>query len=130
MIVLALCACRAEAAPPGVVVPAGWRALPELAKAVGGDAAWGEPAMGCYAATLSMKGTATADDVAKAMAITDVVTPDGDGVLAFAFGKGAYHGRVRARIASGTTTAALCFWNEREPAACDAACTQLLGSLR
>ena len=134
LIVLALCACRAEAAPAGIAVPAGgrlavppsWHELPELAKAVGGDAAWGEPAMGCYAAQIAMKGRAKPPD---GFAITDVVAPDGDGVLAFAFAKDAYHGRVRAKIA-GDTRAMLCFWNEREPAACEAACTQLLGGVQ
>jgi hypothetical protein len=137
---LALAACAAEAAPtPGVTPPAGWMPLPQLASAAqaqiaGSKAqAWGEPAMGCYAATLTFaqKGAVAAmlDDAKKAVTVHDVVEPKTRaGVLAFAFDRAPYKGRVRA-VLDGTTVAALaCFWNEREPAACEAACTALIGS--
>ena len=39
-----------------------------------------------------------------------------------------YRGRLRARDRSRASTALACFWNEREPAACEAACTTLLGA--
>jgi hypothetical protein len=52
------------------------------------------------------------------------------GVLAFAFDKAPYQGRVRATLDGKTVSALACFWNEREPAACEAACTALIGSLK
>ena len=137
--VAALCACHADAAPLGLVVPAGWKELPELADAVTkaakplASAAWGEPAMGCYAAWLKMKGSggkAMLAEVEKIVTVRDVVMPEGDGVLSFGFDKQPYKGRVRAQIAGGETAALACFWNDREPLACDAACTQLVGSMR
>jgi len=60
-----------------------------------------------------------------------VVAPEtADGIVALSFEKGAHRGRLRARIAAGKITAVACFANEREPAACDAACTGLLGGLQ
>ena len=67
-----------------------------------------------------------------------VVPESGDGVVAMSFETtaapgssvhGAYRGRLRARIAAGKITALACFANEREPAACESACTALLGGL-
>ena len=145
LIVIALAACRAEAAPgSGVHVPASWRALPELAAAVSSAShasaaeAWGDPAMGCYAAWLAAKGeTGDADavlaevqrDVPK-IALTDIVKPQGAGKLALSFERAPYRGRVRATLATGgSITALACFWNEREPSACALACTGVLGSV-
>lgn len=147
-------ACRgasAEAQPGGPPIPASWRALPELQAAVAraagandGVGAWGEPAMGCYAVSLALRGGAAGVDAmatqlldgarAEQLAVTDTALPDagGDrGVLAFAFARGAYHGRVRAELdADGAVRARACFWNDREPRACEAACAPLVGSAR
>lgn len=157
---LALAACTADAAPgsgvpvpPGVTPPfappvgaavtppAGWMPLPQLASAAkaqidGARAeAWGEPAMGCYAATLTFaqRGAVAAmiDEAKKSVTVHDVVAPTTvAGVLAFAFDKAPYQGRVRATLDGKTVSALACFWNEREPAACEAACTALIGSLK
>jgi len=144
-VLLGLAACRADAAPSsGVHVPATWRAMPELAAAVasGGHAAageaWGDPAAGCYAAWLAVRGEAVGADAilaevrrdAPGITLTDVVKPQGPGKLAFSFERAPYHGRVRATVASDGEIAALaCFWNDREAAACALACTSVLGSL-
>jgi hypothetical protein len=62
-----------------------------------------------------------------AIAITEVVRPTtADGVLAFAFDRPPYHGRVRAHLAAGRVRAIACFENQREPTACEAACTRVL----
>jgi hypothetical protein len=158
LMLVVLAACTADAAPgsgvpipPGVTPPfapptgsavtppAGWMPLPQLASAAkaqidGASAdAWGEPAMGCYAATLAFaqRGTTKAllADVQKAVTIHDVVAPTTRaGVLALSFDKAPYKGRVRATLDGKTVNALACFWNEREPAACEAACTALIGS--
>ena len=134
--VIALVACRADAAPgSGVHVPATWQALPELAQAVA--SAGHEPAMGCYATWLTLRGAPAAPDAILAavqhdvtgLALTDVVKPEGAGKLTFAFERAPYRGRVRATVAPDGGIAALaCFWNDREPAACAVACTGVLGS--
>jgi hypothetical protein len=129
-------------APPvgsSITPPAGWMSPPPLASAApaqidGARAeAWGEPAMGCYAATLTFaqRGAATAmvDEVKKTLSVHDVIAPTtASGVLAFGFDKAAYKGRVRATLDGKTVHALACFWNEREPSACEAACTALIGS--
>jgi hypothetical protein len=156
MMALALAACgRAEAVPaPPLQPPAAWQPLPELAAAVAdaakgdgvtvdGSAAWGERAMGCYAAWLQIRGKAAAPDTIAQQVIAglpantttrDVVQPAAGadrGVLSLAFEHGGYHGKLRAQLAKdGTTSALACFWNEREPAACDAGCTALIGSMQ
>jgi hypothetical protein len=158
LIAVALAACTADAAPgsgvpvpPGVTPPfaqpvgaavtppAGWMPLPQLASAAkaqidGARAdAWGEPAMGCYAATLTFaqrgKVAAMIDDAKQSVTVHDVVAPaTPTGVLALSFDKSPYRGRVRATLDGKTVSALACFWNEREPAACEAACTALIGS--
>jgi hypothetical protein len=61
---------------------------------------------------------------------TDVVKPTGEaGIVSLAFTKAPYAGRMRARVENGSVTALACFANEREPIACESACTSLLGSL-
>ena len=142
-----------SALPPGVTppfatpvgsiatVPAGWVSLPALALAGRGAIekstadAWGEPAMGCYATALTFpeRGPVRAllDDVKKAASVRDVVEPSAaGGVLSFAFDKDPYKGRVRANLDGRTVTALACFWNDREPAACEAACTAMIGSMK
>lgn len=152
-------ACRASEAGPtsGLTAPVGWQALPELASAAGdaakqanitvdGVEAWGEPARGCYAAWLGIRGgggapSAVADPMITSLTtelpgliVTDVVKPavNADaGVLSLAFTRPPYRGRVRAAIAkSGAIGVLACFWNLREPIACAAACNGLVGSMK
>jgi hypothetical protein len=148
LMALALAACSAsDAAPPPVpaapiaTVPAGWVSLPALELAARGVIqgstadAWGEPAMGCYATALTFpeRGPVGAllDDVKKSVTVSDAVVPSAaGGVLSFAFAKGEYKGRVRANLDGKTVSALACFWNEREPGACEAACTAMLGSMK
>jgi hypothetical protein len=155
MTAIAVVACgSADASAPqahaALVHPDGWRQLPAIAVAVTAAAAshgarvdaveaWGEPAMGCYAVGLELRGgpagaQALADEVLRGvaglgtLAVSDVVAPTGpDGVLAFAFAAAPYHGRLRARLAAGRIAAIACFANQREPAACAAACGRVLG---
>lgn len=143
-------------ATSGLTPPAGWVAIPEVATAavtaakgggvtVDGAEAWGDPARGCYGVWLALRGEgASAEQVlaglgTQPMTIRDVVKPEtGDGIVSLGFEtakspdpkvRGMYRGRLRARIAAGTITALACFANEREPSACDGACTALLGGL-
>jgi hypothetical protein len=61
------------------------------------------------------------------ISISELVKPSSDdGVLGFAFARPPYHGRVRAQLGHGRIAAIACFANQREPLACDAACTRLL----
>ncbi|MDB4954606.1 MAG: hypothetical protein JWO36_2175 [Myxococcales bacterium] len=122
---------------------------------VDGSEAWGEPAMGCYGAWFSMRGGSAAPDVMAqqvlddlapetergrgiapalaGIAIRDVVKPAAGadrGTLSLAFTRDKYRGRLRAQLDSTGRIAALaCFWNEREPIACESACTGLVGRL-
>jgi len=146
---------RAGAAPDqasGLTPPAGWQALPPIATAaraaikgaeVDGAEAWGEPAMGCYAVWLAIRATGGAKAIAEQvvsgfaaagsaapMIVKDVAAPEGDeGVLTLAFERGDHRGRLRARIAGGRIATLACFANQREPRACEAACTTFLGAL-
>jgi hypothetical protein len=97
--------------------------------------AWGEPAGGCYAVWLALHGPAAgapelADQVLAGMtelAPADIARPSGpDGALAFSFARPPYRGRVRAQLGGGRISAVACFGNQREPRACDAACTYVL----
>ncbi|MGE5183337.1 MAG: hypothetical protein ACM31C_14805 [Acidobacteriota bacterium] len=158
MIVLAACG-KAEAVPqPPVQPPATWHELGELATAVAdaakaegasvdGAAAWGEPAMGCYAAWLALHGAAAAPDTIAqqllgglpfdphlvGIAVSEVVRPAAGadrGTLSLAFERAPYRGRLRAQLASdGAISALACFWNDREPLACSEGCTKLIGSM-
>ena len=149
-----------EAGPgSGLTPPAGWQALPSLATAaseaaksggtaVDGVEAWGEPSRGCYAAWIALRGSggapdAMADQLVRSLSvepalmgilIRDVVKPAAgatSGVLSLAFERGVYRGKLRATLAKDGKLAALaCFWNFREPIACDHACNGLLGSMR
>lgn len=121
--------------------------------AVDGVEAWGDPARGCYSAWLALSGERGAPDVlaAKIVAnltsepalagiiVTDVVAPvtgANAGVLSLAFTRPPYRGRLRAQIGglTGDKTASYavlaCFWNQREPLACETACAQLIGSMK
>lgn len=158
LVALAACgqAGAQPSATSGLTAPAGWIALPEIATAaataakgggvtVDGAEAWGEPARGCYGVWLALHGEgASAEQVlaglaGQAVTIRDVVKPEtGDGVVALGFETtkapgtsvlGSYRGRLRARIAADKISALACFANEREPNACEGACTTLLGGL-
>jgi hypothetical protein len=160
-VLAATASCRASEAGPvsGLVAPAGWRALPEIAGAaseaatqagitVDGADAWGDPARGCYGAWLSLRGAGGAPDAIADRVVTElqaepvlagitvdrVVKPAGGadaGVLSLAFVRPPYRGTLRAQIARGGSYALLaCFWNLREPIACETACAQLVGSMR
>lgn len=149
-----------EAGPgSGLTPPAGWQAMPSLATAatdaatavkikVDGAEAWGEPARGCFAAWLALTGGKGAPDkladqlVASLSAepslagitVKDVVKPAAGataGMMSLAFTHASYSGKLRAQLArDGHIGLLACFWNEREPVACETACTQLLGTLK
>jgi hypothetical protein len=149
-----------EAGPgSGLVPPSGWQPLPALATAAtdaaqsGGtriDAveAWGETARGCYAAWIALQGgggdpAAMADQLVTSLSaepalagivVRDVIAPAAggkSGVLALTFQRGVHRGKLRATLASdGKVEALACFWNQREPIACEQSCTTLLGSMR
>lgn len=150
---VALVACgQAGAAPAsGISAPPGWQALPQLATAakdalgkgvtVDGAEAWGEPARGCYAVWLAVAAKGDTEAIAGhiiegfatpalKIAVRDVVKPGADGVLALAFERAPYRGRLRAKIGGDRVAALACFDNRREPKACEDACTSLLGVLR
>jgi len=126
--------------------PAGWQALPSLAAAarqttadIAGSEAWGDPARGCYATWIALHGGGgaldkIADQLVKSLGakatVRDVAKP-APNILTASFEHGDYHGKLHAQLAtSGDLTALACFWNPREPAACEAACVKLLGSMR
>jgi hypothetical protein len=135
---LALVACRshdADAQPAAFAPPAGWRALPELASAVGsaanandGALAWGEPAMGCYAVSIALRGGGAPDAIvdglrAAGFTVTDATVGD---ATTLAFARGDYRGRLRADLDGDRVTARACFWNDREPDACARACAEVM----
>ncbi len=156
LMLVSLAACGQAGAQPsatsGLTAPAGWIAIPEIATAaataakgggvtVDGAEAWGDPARGCYGVWLALHGEgASAEQVlaglgTQPITLRDVVKPEtGDGIVSLGFETAktpgtAYRGRLRARIAAGKITALACFANEREPLACEGACTTLLGGL-
>lgn len=115
--------------------------------------AWGEPAIGCYAVWLALHGREgdaavlarqVLDGLARVgarpgdarargaraeppIAITEIAMPAGpQGVLAFAFARPPYRGRVRAQLGAGRIALTACFANQREPGACDAPCASVL----
>jgi hypothetical protein len=52
-------------------------------------------------------------------------------VLSLTFSRALYRGKLRATLAKDGKIAALaCFWNNREPVACDQACTSMIGSMK
>ena len=158
LVTLAACgqAGAQPSATSGLKAPVGWIAIPEIATAVAaaaktegttvdGAEAWGDPARGCYGVWLAIHGDgASAEQVLAGLAsqpitTTNIVKPEStDGVVALSFETtaapgtsvgGTYRGRLRARLAAGQITALACFANEREPIACETACTSLLGGI-
>ena len=144
----------ATTAVSGLTAPKGWRAAPAIAKAaadaaksaavsIAGSEAWAQPAMGCYAVWLSLGGSASPIDAAATelvaaldkagVATRDVVKPAAGerGTLVLGFDKSPYRGKLDAVLTNtGAVTALACAWNQREPSACEAACTTLLGSMK
>ncbi|HUQ05048.1 MAG TPA: hypothetical protein VM261_21245 [Kofleriaceae bacterium] len=147
----------AAQSPRPVVIPAGWVPLPEVADAglaAAKDAArgrvtvvrsWGEPSLGCFATVVEIAGTraehaARIAESFRATLATDAqiegwTFTDGPAAETTAtLTRGAMKGSVRGRFAidaAGVPSAAFaaCFYNERDPARCQAACTGLLASL-
>jgi len=140
----------------GVAIPLEWEPLPEVAAAglaaVGEAArgrtvvrAWGTPSLGCYATVVELVAARGehAPRVAETFRATlalgaqvdDWTYTDGAPAEARAsIVRGAMRGAVRGRIATGTDGVphgafAACFYNERDPARCQAACAGLLASL-
>ena len=152
-----LVACRASEAGPGsgITPPAGWQAMPSLATAatdaakadgvaVDGAEAWGDPARGCFGAWMTLRAGARAPDatvdlLVKSLGddkieVRDVVKPNpgaAAGVVSLVFEQAPYHGKLRGQLVKdGHMTLLACFWNDREPVACETACTGLVGSLK
>ena len=141
----------AQPPAPSPKPPAGWTAQPAIVTAakdalgkteIDGIEAFGDPAMGCYSVWMAVRGsgkaTELADQVVKGLTekqkrkvdIKDVVKPAADeGVLALTFESAPYKGRLRARFGKGRITALACWSSQREPAACEQACTTMLGAL-
>lgn len=157
---VALCSCRVSEAAPnsGLTPPPGWSSLPSLATAARDAAkggmltvenaeAWGETSRGCYAAWLALAGgthsrSALADDIVQGIekepalagiTVSELAKPadlEPDN-LSLAFARKPYRGRLKAQLSKDGRVALLaCFWNEREPATCEASCTALLGSMK
>ena len=149
---LALAACRDAGAAPtnDRALPKGWQVLPALARAateavtgasVDHALAWGQPAMGCYAAELALHGAARDTQTVRDEILGSLRTEPrlaglhvdnnavgADGTSEIAFERTPYTGTLRATPASdGRLAVFACFWNQREPSACAAACRQLAG---
>jgi hypothetical protein len=154
LIALLLVACADAGAQPPVPSPkppAGWTPQPAIVTAakdalgktsIDGIEAFGDPAMGCYSVWMAVresgKATELGDQILKGLTekqkrkveIKDVVKPTAEeGVLALSFESAPYKGRLRARLGKGRITALACWSSQREPAACDQACTTLLGAM-
>jgi hypothetical protein len=153
LVLLAACAnadaesqAGAVTSPANMKPPAGWSAQPSIVAAakaalgkttVDGLEAFGEPAMGCYSVWMSLRSTGGAKDVGEQVlrgldkvTIKDLVKPTADdGILSLTFEKSPYRGRMRARISKGSIKALACWWSQREPVACEQACTAVLGGL-
>jgi hypothetical protein len=139
-----------------VAIPAGWTPLPTVveaglaaaAEARGrplGVRAWGEPSLGCFATIVRVTGT-RAEHVARVaeqfratLALDTQIEgwtfTDGPAAEASAtIARGVLRGALRGRFATDAAglphgAFAACFYNERDPARCQAACTGLLASL-
>jgi hypothetical protein len=102
--------------------------------AVDGAEAWGDPARGCYASWLALSSDRGAPSALAELTIANVVKPAAGadaGVLSLSFTRPPYQGTLRAQIGRGGSYAVLaCFWNQREPIACETACNGLVGSMK
>jgi hypothetical protein len=153
--VLALLAasCGSAGAQPdqasGLTPPASWIRLEpaetaaKLAAAapditVTGAQAWGEPALGCYALWMSLRGgggdaeTIAGDVIAGLGMARFTVTeqPVTDGLLELGLERAPYKGRLRVRVGDGQVAGVACVANQRDPAACEAGCKALLGAIK
>jgi hypothetical protein len=149
---VALAACGSAGAQPdqasGITPPVGWQRLEpaetaaKLAAAapnvtVAGVQAWGEPALGCYALWLSLRGSggdaeSIARDVISGLTeakFTIVDKPVADGLLEVAIERAPYKGQLRARVGDGQLTGLACVANQRDPAACEGGCKAMLGAI-
>jgi hypothetical protein len=130
----------AGAAPAGT--PASWRALPRAAaaatRAMPGGAraqAWGDPAAGCYLVEVAAPGAPGEDaaaargELAGALGLGPATAGHVDGALH----EGALTGSVRGWVVAAgdrvVSSAAACVYNDREPAACAAACAAIWSHL-
>jgi hypothetical protein len=141
-----------------VTIPPGWIPLPAMSDAgtaAAADAArtrpiavrtFGEPSLGCFVTIVEITGTREehAARVAETFRATLATTSQIDGwtftdgptaELSATVVRGAMRGAVRGRLATDATSGvphgafAACFYNERDPARCQTACTGLLASL-
>jgi hypothetical protein len=146
------------ASPVPVDIPPGWVPLPAVGDAglaAAADAArarpiavrtFGEPSLGCFVTIVEITGTREEHTarVAETFRATLAATAQVDGwtftdgptaELSATVTRGTMRGAVRGRLATDATSGvphgvfAACFYNEREPARCNTACTGLLASL-
>jgi hypothetical protein len=143
--------------PVPVAVPTGWAPLPEVAEAGRAAAtkaartqatvvrAWGEASLGCFATVVDVTGARdepaakVAETFRTALAADTQVdswtfTEGPVAEMTASVVRGTQRGSVRGRIVIDPTGVphgafAACFYNEREPARCQTACTALLASL-
>lgn len=132
---------RADAPRADITPPAGWRALPKVAAAIADGAkadgvtieaslAWGDPARGCFATWLALRGSgaATADQVVASLAgVTTHDVATSAGAVTLAFEHAPFRGTLRATFDGDAVRASACFGDGREPLACDAACATMIG---
>lgn len=142
----------------GIDVPADWKELPEVAAAAVAAArgiledvvthghAWGEPSRGCYLAVVELHGKRR-DSIASLKKELEATvgagveitgwtsSPDAeDSSEVEARFTGTLSGQLRAHLVLDRqriphALAAACFYNDRQPAACENACTPLLAML-
>jgi hypothetical protein len=141
----------AHAAPAGArALPAHWHELPAVMHAVTGAlapatvdhiAAWGDPAAGCFAADVVLRGAAGEAAVVRdemlgslradprlAGLVVHATAARPDGGSDVTFERAPYQGTLRVTPSTtGEVEVFACVWNQREPVTCTAACAQLLG---
>jgi hypothetical protein len=136
---------------PNLAVPASWRPQPTLVAAARAAAAtdagprpmsfaaWGDPVVGCFATAVTI-GLRSADvatvagqlRAALATAVNVEGWTDDAGVLAARLNRAGWQGALRGLISARSAphaTVVACFYNDRAPTRCQAACDALLASL-
>ena len=136
---------------PALTLPAGWTPLSALADAARAATideagarpitveAWGDTVRGCFATAIAI-GLRSADAPALATELrtalaTSIAIDDwreGNGVVSARLAKPGWHGTLRGLVSARTelrATVFACFYNDRAPARCEAACTSLLAEL-
>jgi len=114
LVALAMCTRAEAAAEPA---PNGWPMI--------GEHVWGDTARGCYATEIEAKGAANEEQLVVALGMQGVAASDvviDDAGVAFSFVRPPYRGRLHGERREGAIAARACFWNDREPAACEARC--------